>query len=141
MARETWVREVAGLMKSRSAISSLERPAPTSATTSRSRSVRSASRAVRGPAGAGRRAKASTTRRVTRYRGPDAEAALGPVAGRELAPQGGHALPHAVEATARRVGGRAAAVIDHLQLQGPAQEAAANGGAGPGPGVPGHVGQ
>ena len=39
MARLTWVRAVAGLMYSSAAISSLLRPAATSATTSRSRSV------------------------------------------------------------------------------------------------------
>src|SRR5690606_25499119 len=41
IARLTWVRAVAGLSTSSEAISSLDRPRPTSATTSRSRAVRS----------------------------------------------------------------------------------------------------
>ena len=43
IARLTWVRAVAGLTTSRSAISSLLRPSPISASTSRSRSVSSES--------------------------------------------------------------------------------------------------
>src|SRR5215204_2975093 len=64
MARLTWVRTVAGLITSSSAISSFDRPVATQATISRSRSVSSPSRGC----GAGRRpvpAKRSITRRVT----------------------------------------------------------------------------
>src|SRR4029453_10008467 len=66
MARLTWVRAVAGLTTSRSAISSLDSPAPARAMTSRSRSVRAA-RSTRAGRLARRRAAANSaiSRRVT----------------------------------------------------------------------------
>src|SRR5215216_7140082 len=66
MARLTWVRAVAGLTTSRSAISWLDSPAPARAMTSRSRSVRAA-RSTRAGGLARRRAAANSaiSRRVT----------------------------------------------------------------------------
>src|SRR5829696_5131874 len=67
MARLTWVRAVAGLTTSRSAISSLDSPAPARAMTSRSRSVRAARSTAPAGALAWRRAAANSAirRRVT----------------------------------------------------------------------------
>ena len=63
--RLTWVLEVSGLRNRRAAISSLDRPSATSASTSRSRSVSPVSARSLGGGRSGRVARSVMSRRVT----------------------------------------------------------------------------